>query len=162
MSLKIKTSLGGTYSVPSNRMEFIWGDYLYFQITSTPADYELELMEIVVTTEDETIILGEMFIDSYVQNQKNTVDGELTFEMMISGEAGLSSGLLNLYIFKKHFIGKKFNLQFLTKSTATSRRLLYGSLERAAISGIIEFISVLLSATKLALGLLVLLLVLLA
>ena len=93
MTLKIKTSKDGTYDTPANATEVIWGDYLYFQITSIPSDYVLELMEIIVTIEDETFILGEIFVDSFIENMKNSVDGELTFEMMISGEAGLTSGL---------------------------------------------------------------------
>ena len=49
-------------------------------------------MNVVVTTEANTIKLGDMFISSFVQNMNKNTNGQLTFEMMISGEAGLSKG----------------------------------------------------------------------
>ena len=66
-----------------------WGDYLYFKITSNPSTYNLELMKIIVETSNKKkSTFGSVFIDSYIQNVQATT-GELYFEMMISGEAGL-------------------------------------------------------------------------
>ena len=93
MTLKIKTTKDDTYDFIVNGTKVIWEDYLYFQITSIPSDYVLELMEIIVTTDSEAFTLDEMFIDTFIQNMNNTVDGELTFGIMISDETGLSQGL---------------------------------------------------------------------
>ena len=73
-----------------------WGDYMSFKITSTPSTYDLKLMKVVVTTNGGTSTLGSIFIDSYIQNVKATT-GELYFEMMISGEAGLQLGKFSLF-----------------------------------------------------------------
>ena len=73
---------------------FIWGDYAFFKITSDPKDYDLELMKVVIETEGGAVTpFGDMFISSFIQDQKAS-KGELTFKMMMSGEAGLSKGII--------------------------------------------------------------------
>ena len=69
-----------------------WGDYVYFKITSDPSDYDLDLMKVVITTESDTVSFGDMFISSFIQDKTTSTQGELTFGMMISGEAGLTKG----------------------------------------------------------------------
>ena len=44
----------------------VWGTYAYFKIQSTPADYNLELMKIVITTETGTAEFGDIFISSFI------------------------------------------------------------------------------------------------
>lgn len=98
MSLKLELSVrpkgSSTYVVPSTTaMTVTWTDYLSFKITSAPLDYNLELLKIFVTTEGEQAIeLGDLFITSFIQNKKTSTKGELTFDMMMSGEAGLQKG----------------------------------------------------------------------
>ena len=52
-----------------------------------------------------------MFIDSLTLNMDKNVTGQLTFEMMIAGEAGLN--------------GKTLTLQFLVKITTATTRCLF-------------------------------------
>ena len=68
-------------------------------------------MKVVIETSTGTAPLGDFFIANFIKNKDNSTQGELTFEMLISGEAGLTKG-------------KKFNLLFLTEAEAVSRRLL--------------------------------------
>ena len=37
-----------------------------FKIVSTPADYKLELIKVIVTTEADSVELDQMFIDSFI------------------------------------------------------------------------------------------------
>ena len=74
-----------------------WGDYVFFKITSDPKDYDLDLMKVVITTESDTVSFGDMFISSFIQDKKDSTEGELTFKMMMSGEAGLSKGIIIIY-----------------------------------------------------------------
>ena len=98
-----------------------WGDYVYFKIASDPKDYNLQLMKVVIETSTGTAPLGDFFIANFIKNKDNSTQGELTFEMLISGEAGLTKG-------------KKFNLLFLTEAEAVSRRLLEQELPTASLS----------------------------
>ena len=66
LGIQVKTSASGTYAPLSSAMTVIWGDYLYIKIGSTPANYKLELMKVIITTSTETVELGEMFINSFI------------------------------------------------------------------------------------------------
>ena len=70
-------------------------------------------MKIIITTDNETIELGKIFIESFIRNKKSSANGELTFEMLISGEAGITKGV-NLIFCKQLLLGKEFSLQCLT------------------------------------------------
>ena len=78
-------------------------------------------MKVVIETSTGTAPLGDFFIANFIKNKDNSTQGELTFEMLISGEAGLTKG-------------KKFNLLFLTEAEAVSRRLLEQELPTASLS----------------------------
>ena len=53
-------------------VSIVWGTYVYFKIQSTPTDYNLDLMKVVVTTENDVIPFGDMFISSFIQDKKAT------------------------------------------------------------------------------------------
>jgi len=55
---------------------------------------------------------------------KKSTKGELTFGMMMSGEAGLAVGYNIPFSFYLLIIGKKFDISFLTKTTAAPGRFL--------------------------------------
>ena len=78
-------------------------------------------MKVIITTEDIIVGLEEMFIGKYIKNINSNSLGELTFEMLISGEAGLTIGF-NYFI--QHLLGTKFYLLFLIKVTDATNRLL--------------------------------------
>ena len=73
-------------------VSIVWWTYVYFKIQSTPADYNLDLKRVVVTTEDDVIPFGAWFIVNFISDKKAT-SGELTFKMNISAEAGLTKGI---------------------------------------------------------------------
>ena len=93
LALKFKLSEGDEYQAfDSTPVFLVWGDYVYFEITSTPDAYELNLFKIIVDTDDGSETLGKRYIASYIEAQSSQT-GRLTFKMKIAGEAGLTEGI---------------------------------------------------------------------
>jgi len=69
LTLALSVLLPGSsnYVDPSTTpLTVTWTDYAKFKIKSTPADYNLELMKMFITTETDVIELGELFIASFI------------------------------------------------------------------------------------------------
>ena len=101
--------------------------------------------------------MGDFFIANFIKNKKTDTKGELTFEMLISGESGLDKGKFIYFFLIIYFLGKKFFLAFLSSSEASRRLLETESTTKAALSSDVEFTTGL-SAFKLSMSLLALIL----
>ena len=47
----------------------------------------------MIETEYGFVKMGDFFIDNFIKNKDLETEGELSFEMMFTGEAGLDKGI---------------------------------------------------------------------
>ena len=65
-------------------------------------------MKVIIYTNEQYFKLEDFFIQNFIKNKDLKTEGELSFEMMISGETGLEKGKFNF----KRIIIKEVNLIF--------------------------------------------------
>ena len=74
----------------------IWGSIAYFKIISTPTYYNLDLMKVIIETDNDSVEFGDLFIYNFIKNKDLEIEGELSFEMIFTGEGGINESIIFL------------------------------------------------------------------